>query len=104
MFNYIVRRLVYGLVTLIALSIIVFSLLQMSGGGPLNRLKSNPRITQDYVQSLEEFYGLDQPAWVQYRIWATNYVQGGSGVSRSKAHSRSSRSSRAAPAPRFASC
>ncbi|MDH3190325.1 MAG: ABC transporter permease [Acidimicrobiia bacterium] len=81
MFNYIVRRLVYGLVTLIALSIIVFSLLQMSGGGPLNRLRSNPRITQEYVQSLEDFYGLDEPAWVQYRIWATNYVQGEWGIS-----------------------
>ena len=81
MFNYIVRRLVYGLVTLVALSIIVFSLLQMSGGGPLNRLRSNPRITQDYVQSLEDFYGLDEPAWVQYRIWATNYVQGEWGIS-----------------------
>ncbi|MEE8331301.1 MAG: ABC transporter permease [Acidimicrobiia bacterium] len=81
MFNYIIRRVVYGIVTLIALSIIVFSLLQMSGGGPLNRLKSNPRITQEYIHSLEDFYGLDEPAWVQYRIWATNYVQGEWGIS-----------------------
>jgi peptide/nickel transport system permease protein len=81
LFNYIVRRLVYGFMTLLALSIIVFSLLQMSGGGPLNRLQTNPRITQDYIESLEEFYGLDQPAWVQYRIWATNYVQGEWGIS-----------------------
>lgn len=81
MFNYIIRRIVYGLVTLIALSIIVFSLLQMSGGGPLNRLKSNPRITQEYIADIEEFYGLNEPAWVQYRIWATNYVQGEWGIS-----------------------
>jgi peptide/nickel transport system permease protein len=81
MFNYIVRRLVYGFVTLIALSMIVFSLLQASGGGPLNRLRSNPRITQEYVQSLEDFYGLDEPAWVQYRIWATKYVTGDWGIS-----------------------
>ncbi|MDH3730440.1 MAG: ABC transporter permease [Acidimicrobiia bacterium] len=81
MFNYIIRRIVYGVVTLIALSIIVFSLLQMSGGGPLNRLKSNPRITQEYIADIEEFYGLNEPAWVQYRIWATNYVQGEWGIS-----------------------
>jgi peptide/nickel transport system permease protein len=81
MFNYIIRRIVYGFVTLVALSIIVFSLLQMSGGGPLNRLRSNPRITADYIADLEDFYGLDEPAWVQYRIWATNYVQGEWGIS-----------------------
>ena len=44
MFNYIVRLLVYGAVTLVALSMFVFMLLQSSGGGPLDRLKSNPRI------------------------------------------------------------
>ena len=42
MLAYIVRRLVYGLVTLLALSIVVFTLLQFAGN-PLDRLKLNPR-------------------------------------------------------------
>ena len=81
MSGFIVRRLTYGAVTLIALSVIVFVLLQMSGGGPLNRLKTNPRITQATVQQISEFYGLDQPAHQQYFTWASKYVQGDWGIS-----------------------
>src|SRR5665811_2350862 len=81
MFNYVVRRLVYGFVTLLALSIIVFSMLQMSGGGPLDRLKSNPRIDQAFIQEVTEFYGLDQPAYKQYLTWGGKYLQGDWGIS-----------------------
>jgi peptide/nickel transport system permease protein len=70
---YITRRLVYGMVTLLALSMIVFSLLQMTGGGPLDRLKLNPRMGP-YIDSLTELWGLDQPAWKQYMTWLKNYT------------------------------
>lgn len=73
MLAYITRRLVYGLVTLLALSVIVFSLLQMTGGGPLDRLKLNPRMGP-YIQTLTELWGLDQPAWRQYLTWLKNYT------------------------------
>ncbi len=63
----------YGLVTLLALSVIVFSLLQMTGGGPLDRLKLNPRMGP-YIQTLTELWGLDQPAWRQYLTWLKNYT------------------------------
>lgn len=81
MFNYIVRRLVYGVITLLALSIIVFWLLQNTGGGPLDRLKANPRITRETVASITEFYGLDQPAIKQYFTWLSKYVTGDWGLS-----------------------
>ena len=81
MFNYIVRRLVYGVITLLALSIIVFWLLQNTGGGPLDRLKANPRITRETVQSITEFYGLDQPPLQQYFTWLSKYVTGDWGLS-----------------------
>lgn len=73
MFAYIIRRLVYGLVTLLALSVIVFTLLQLSGGGPLDRLRLNPRMGP-FIQQLTEMWGLDQPVWRQYLTWLTNYV------------------------------
>lgn len=74
MLAYITRRLVYGLVTLLALSFIVFVLLQASGGGPLDRLKLNPRM-QPFIQQLTEQWGLDQPWWRQYVTWLWNYVR-----------------------------
>ncbi len=73
MLSYITRRLVYGLVTLLALSMIVFTLLQLSGGGPLDRLKLNPRM-QPVIQQLTELWGLDQPIWRQYVTWLKNYL------------------------------
>jgi len=73
MFAYVTRRLVYGLVTLLALSMIVFTLLQLAGGGPLDRLKLNPRM-QPVIQQMTELWGLDQPIWRQYLTWLTNYV------------------------------
>ena len=73
MLAYITRRLVYGLVTLLALSVIVFTLLQASGGGPLDRLKLNPRM-QSVIAQLTELWGLDQPVWRQYTTWLKNYL------------------------------
>jgi peptide/nickel transport system permease protein len=73
MFAYIVRRLVYGLVTLLALSIVVFFLIQAGGGSPLDRLKGNPRMLP-LIPVLTEHFGLDQPAYLQYFRWGTNFL------------------------------
>jgi peptide/nickel transport system permease protein len=70
---YIIRRIVYGIVTLFALSMIVFSLLQASGGGPLDRLKLNPKMSA-YIEELTELWGLDRPVWQQYLTWLKNYL------------------------------
>lgn len=75
MLQYVVRRLVYGLVTIVALSVITFTLLQNTGGDPLDRLKSNPRIKPETVAEMARFYGLDQPPINQYFTWAKNFVQ-----------------------------
>jgi len=74
MLAYIVRRLVYGVVTLLALSLVVFLLIQASGGGPLDRLKSNPRNGRDLIAQLTELWGLDKPIMQQYFTWLKNFV------------------------------
>lgn len=73
MFAYIIRRLVYGIVTLFALSLVVFMLIQFSGGTPLDRLKLNPRM-QPVIAQLTEQWGLDKPWYQQYFIWLKNFV------------------------------
>ncbi len=74
MLAYVIRRLVYGIVTLLALSLIVFVLIQFSGGSPLDRLKLNPRM-QPVIALLTEQWGLDKPWYQQYFIWLGNFVQ-----------------------------
>ena len=75
MLQYVVRRLVYGVITLIALSVITFWLMNNTGGDALDRLKSNPRNTPAIIQAQTEFYGLDKPKVQQYLTWAKNFVQ-----------------------------
>ncbi len=74
MFAYIIRRLTYGAVTLLALSFIVFVLMQQAGD-PLQRLFGNPLLTPEYKENLRVLYGLDQPMLTQYWIWLQNFVQ-----------------------------
>ncbi len=73
MLAYIIRRLVYGIVTLLALSIVVFFLIQAGGGSPLDRLKGNPRMIP-LIPVLTEHFGLDKPAIEQYLTWLRNFV------------------------------
>jgi len=73
MLAYIVRRLVYGAVTLLALSLVVFFLIQAGGGSPLDRLRGNPRLTP-LIPVLTEHFGLDKPALQQYLTWLRNFV------------------------------
>ncbi len=73
MFAYIIRRLVYGIVTLFALSLVVFVLIQFSGGSPLDRLRLNPRM-QPVIAQLTEQWGLDRPWYEQYFVWLKNFI------------------------------
>ena len=74
MFAYIVRRLTYGAITLVALSFIVFVLMQ-AAGDPLARLFGNPLLTPEYRENLKVLYGLDQPLLVQYWFWLKGFVR-----------------------------
>lgn len=56
-----------------ALSLVVFVLIQFSGGTPLDRLKLNPRM-RPVIKLLTEQWGLDKPWYQQYFIWLKNFV------------------------------
>jgi len=58
---------------LFALSLVVFVLIQFSGGTPLDRLKLNPRM-RPVIKLLTEQWGLDKPWYQQYFIWLKNFV------------------------------
>ncbi len=73
MLAYILRRLVYGIITLLALSVVVFTLIQLGGGSPLDRLKGNPRMAP-MIPILTEHFGLDKPAIEQYFKWLGGFV------------------------------
>ncbi|MER3479075.1 MAG: diguanylate cyclase [Meiothermus sp.] len=83
MFAYTVRRLIQMLPLLFAASIVIYTLLSLQPGDPLDELKrNNPRITAEQLEQLKRAYGLDQPVYVRYFKWLGRAVQGDLGQSR----------------------
>jgi len=87
--NYILRRVVGMIPTVIIISIIAFVLIQLPPGDILTariaQLESQTsQITEEQVQQLYQRYGLDRPIYEQYWMWITSFVQGDMGYSLSR--------------------
>ncbi|HEX7040978.1 MAG TPA: ABC transporter permease [Trueperaceae bacterium] len=79
MLAYFVRRLLYMIPTLLAISVVSFFIIQLPPGDYLSTLVANLAAQGDQVDSarliaLRERYGLDQPVWVQYWKWVSGIV------------------------------
>lgn len=78
MFQYIVKRLGYTILTIFIISTLTFFLMFLVPGGPFLSEKSPPPAV---LKAMNEKYGLDQPRIVQYKNYMTKLVQGDLGVS-----------------------
>lgn len=78
MITYIGRRLLWIIPVLFAVSVITFVLMHAVPGGPWDGEK---RLPDAVVARLNAEYGLDQPIFVQYITWATDFVTGDFGPS-----------------------
>ena len=80
MTSLILRRLGIGLITVLAVSIIIFfGTTILPGDAAQIRLGQNA--TPENVAALRERLGLDQPIFMQYFNWLSNFVRGDLGVS-----------------------
>jgi peptide/nickel transport system permease protein len=70
-----------SVVTLIAISMVVFSILALAPGDPLSGFANNPNVPPELRQRLRKQMGIDDPIHVQYIRWASQYVEGNWGVS-----------------------
>jgi peptide/nickel transport system permease protein len=86
MLNYSARRLVAMIPTLVAISIIVFFIIQLPPGDYLEShiatlQAQGESIDSKKIEFLRQQYGLDQPMWEQYLVWATGFLRGDLGYS-----------------------
>ena len=86
MLKYIVKRTLVLIPLLLALSGVVFVIIQLPPGDYLttyiNNLRSTgQQVTEDEIAALEARYGFDQPMYVQYMKWAQNLLRGDLGYS-----------------------
>jgi len=74
--NFIVRRLLYAIPTLIGISIITFVIVRLSPGDPIRFFVFGQRdITGEDIERLRHAYGLDKPLPLQYVDWLIAMVQ-----------------------------
>jgi len=93
MFNYVIRRLLLMIPTFLGATLLVFIILQMAPGGPLEKTimqiqmggsqgggeggassgtsssGSGTLLPKRALKELERFYGFDKPIWQRYLIW-----------------------------------
>jgi peptide/nickel transport system permease protein len=68
MLTYIVRRLIYSIVVLIAASFIIFCFVSWSGD-PVSFLRMQPTASEQTIQNITERKHLDEPVPVRYFYW-----------------------------------
>jgi len=85
MLNYLVRRLLVGLVTLVAITFLVFGLIRSMPGSPalMAMAEASPdrAIDPADIERMKRDYGLDKPWYQAYFVWLGNVVQGDLGRS-----------------------
>jgi len=80
--DFIIRRVLYAIPTLIGISIITFLIARLSPGDPIRLFTFGIRdFTQEDYLRLLHAYGLDKPIPLQYVDWITKALQGNFGES-----------------------
>ncbi|WP_193310455.1 ABC transporter permease [Halorubrum halophilum] len=80
LYQYVARGLVAMIPKLLLVSGVVFLLIQLPPGSPVDLL-APPRAGPEVIAELTQKYGLDEPLYVQYLTWLTNVLQGDFGTS-----------------------
>ncbi|GAL17273.1 oligopeptide transport system permease protein OppB [Vibrio maritimus] len=91
MLSYFLRRLALVVPTFLGVTILIFAITRLVPGGPVERMLanlhsqgdggslsisgSNSALSEDQIQELNAFYGLDKPVHQAYWEWLSNLVQ-----------------------------
>ena len=81
MSQFLIKRLLITIPTLIAISIVIFAILALAPGDPLGEFASNPAITAEVRENIRRSLGLDQPTYIRYFKWFSSFIRGDMGYS-----------------------
>ena len=76
--SYILKRLVYSVITIFVLIAVTFALMHLVPGDPFIGAKAIPQATKDAMYAK---YGLDKPLFVQFVLYVANVLHGDLGIS-----------------------
>lgn len=79
MLNYLIRRLLLGLLTLLLITFVVFGLIRSMPGTPLTtalaELDPSKEISDADLARMRKIYGLDRPWYESYFVWMGNLLR-----------------------------
>jgi len=79
--NYLTRRLLQAIPTLLAVSVVIFAIIHLAPGGPMAIYATNPNVDQAELDRIAERLGLNDPLPVQYARWLKSMITGDWGLS-----------------------
>jgi peptide/nickel transport system permease protein len=81
MTDYVIRRLLIAIPSLLGISVILFTVLALAPGDPFEELATNPNIPPEVRANLRAKFGIDDPILVRYLRWLAAMAQGDWGFS-----------------------
>jgi len=79
--QYLLKRILISIPTLLAISLVIFLILALAPGDPLAEIANNPSISEAVRDNIRRAYGLDQPIHVRYVKWLWALLHGDLGYS-----------------------
>lgn len=80
--DFVIRRILYIIPTLLGISLLTFTIIHLVPGGPLNFLLTQIEdITPADIEYLNEKMGLNKPIYIQYLLWLKCLLTGDLGTS-----------------------
>ena len=79
--NYLLRRLLIAIPSLLGISVILFTVLALAPGDPFEELATNPAVPPEVRAALRMKFGLDDPVALRYFRWLAAMLQGDWGFS-----------------------
>ena len=79
--THVLRRLGYGVLLLVFLSILSFVFAELAPGDFFSEMQANPRVTADTLAALRAQNGLDRPLPARYAMWLRSVARGEFGYS-----------------------
>src|SRR4029450_986679 len=81
MAQYLLRRLLIAIPSLLGISVVLFVVLALAPGDPFGELATNPAVPPEVRAALRVKFGLDDPIGVRYLRWFAAMLHGDWGFS-----------------------
>src|SRR3954452_18055203 len=81
MSQYVLRRLLIAVPSLLGISLVLFIVLALAPGDPFSELATNPNVPPEVAAALRTKFGLDDPIYPRSLHWITAMLHGDWGFS-----------------------